>query len=46
MADDKKTVVKANSNKYFKTQEEAREYAIKLLQAGLTYLEVTEEVDC
>ena len=46
MADNKKIVVRANSSKYFQDQEEAREYAIKLLQAGLTYLEVTDKEDC
>lgn len=39
----KKTTVKADSTKYFDDQNEAREYAIKLLEAGLTFIKITEE---
>lgn len=38
-----------NSTKYFKSQPEARRYAIQLLEAGLTFLNVEEwheQEDC
>jgi len=46
MVEKDQTAVKANSTKYFNTQEEAREYAIKLLEAGLTFITITDKDDC
>jgi len=39
----KKIIVKADSQKYFDDQEKARKYAIKLLEAGLTYLKIEDD---
>lgn len=42
----KKVAVIAESTRYFESQEEARAYAIKLLEAGLTFLEIINKEDC
>lgn len=39
------TYVKAYSRKYFDNQDDARKYAIKLLEAGLTFLSIGIEKD-
>lgn len=39
---EKHVVVRADSEKYFDSQLEARKYAIKLLEAGLTFIEIHE----
>ena len=40
---EKRIAVKVDSTKYFSNAEDATDYAIKLLEAGLTYLEITED---
>ena len=39
----KRTVVIADQRRYFDTKSEARQYAIKLLEAGLTFIEILQE---
>lgn len=40
----RRIVVRTNNRKYFDNAGQARMYAIRLLEAGLTYLEI-DEVD-
>lgn len=46
MENKEKVAVKAHSTKHFDDAERAREYAIKLLEAGLTFLTIEDENDC
>jgi len=46
MEENIKIAVRVNSIRYFDSREEAREYARKLLEAGLTYLKIEDKDDC
>lgn len=46
MIDNNKVTVNAASEMHFDNRKEAREYAIKLLEAGLTFLEIKKDTDC